>query len=166
MVLGDDAEWIWNQAELHFPGAIQIVDLYHVRQHLWDLSAQLYPRDSSVQRRWVMVRKGKLDDGKIEALIRLLRAAAASHPDLEEEIGKEINYFETNKERMQYPEFREQGLFVGSGVIEAGCKTVLGRLKQSGMFCTVPGANAVIALRCCQLSGKFEDYWESRRAPA
>ena len=164
VVLADGAEWIWNQAELHFPGAVPIVDLYHARQHLWDLSAKLYPSDSPAQRRWVMVRKDKLDDGKIEELIRLLRATAASHPDLAEEIGTEIHYFETNKARMRYPKFREQGLFVGSGVIEAGCKTVLRRLKQSGMFWTVRGANAIIALRCCELSGKFEDYWESRRA--
>ena len=66
---------------------------------------------------------------------------------------------------MRYPEFREQGLFVGFGVIEAGCKTVLlGRMKRSGMFWTVRGANTIIALRCCELSGRFEDYWESRRA--
>ncbi len=166
VVLGDGAEWIWNQAELHFPAAIQIVDLYHARQHLWDLSAKLYPSNSPAQRRWVMVRKDKLDDGKIEALIRLLRSAEAPHPDLAQDIHTEINYFETNKERMRYPKFREQGLFVGSGVIEAGCKTVLGRLKQSGMFWTVRGANSIIALRCCHLSGRFEDYWESRRTGA
>jgi hypothetical protein len=53
---------------------------------------------------------------------------------------------------------------VGSGVIEAGCKTVLGRLKRSGMFWTVRGANAIIALRCSHISGKFENYWEARRA--
>jgi len=111
-----------------------------------------------------MVRKDKLDDGKIERLVALLRSVAAVHPDLTEDIFTEANYFENNKERMRYPKFREQGLFVGSGVIEAGCKTVLGRLKRSGMFWTVRGANAIIALRCCQLSGKFEDYWEARRA--
>jgi hypothetical protein len=107
-----------------------------------------------------------MHDGKIEILVRLLRATAVSHPDLAEQIGTEIHYFETNKERMRYPKFRKQGLFVGSGVIEAGCKAVLGRLKQSGMFWTVRGANAIITLRCCQLSGRFEDYWESRRVPA
>ena len=164
MVLGDGAEWIWNQADLHFPDATQIVDLYHAREHLWKLSAKLYPSDSPAQRRWVMVRKDKLDDGKIEALVRSLRSVAASHPELAEQIHTEANYFEGHKERMRYPKFREQGLFVGSGVIEAGCKTVLGRLKRSGMFWTVRGANAIIALRCCQLSGRFEDYWESRRA--
>jgi hypothetical protein len=166
VVLGDGAEWIWNQADLHFPDATQIVDLYHAREHLWDLAAKLYPNDSPAQSRWVMVRKDKLDEGKIEALVRSLRSVAVSHPELAEEIRTEANYFESNKERMRYPEFRKQGLFVGSGVIEAGCKTVLGRLKQSGMFWTVRGANAIIALRCCQLSGTFEDYWESRRARA
>ena len=66
---------------------------------------------------------------------------------------------------MRYPKFRRQHLFVGSGVIEAGCKTVIGsRLKQSGMFWTVQGANAIIALRCCHLNGRFEDYWEGHRA--
>jgi hypothetical protein len=63
------------------------------------------------------------------------------------------------------PSFAACNLFVGSGVIEAGCKTVIGsRLKQSGMFRTVRGANAIIALRCCHLNGRFEDYWETRRA--
>jgi len=164
VVLGDGADWIWNQANLHFPEAIQIVDLYHARQHLWDLAAKLFPNDSPAQKRWVMVRKDKLDDGKIERLIASLRSVAASHPELAEDIWTEANYFDNHKERMRYPKFRKQGLFVGSGVIEAGCKTVLGRLKRSGMFWTVRGANAIITLRCCQVSGKFEDYWEARRA--
>jgi len=164
VVLGDGAEWIWNQANLHFPDATQIVDLYHAREHLWDLAAKLYPNDSPAQKRWVMVEKDKLDDGKIEALVVSLRSLEVPHPGLAEDIHTEAHYFEGHKERMRYPKFREQGLFVGSGVIEAGCKTVLGRLKQSGMFWTVRGANAIIALRCCQLSGKFEDYWEARRA--
>ena len=164
VVLGDGAEWIRNQADLHFSEATQIVDLYHAREHLWSLAAKLYANDSPAQKRWVMVRKDKLDNGEIEALVASLRAVAASHPELAEDIRTEATYFQNNKERMRYPKFRKQGLFVGSGVIEAGCKTVLGRLKRSGMFWTVRGANAIIALRCCQLSGKFEDYWEARRA--
>ena len=111
-----------------------------------------------------MVQKDKLDDGKIEDLVATLRSLEASHPGSTEDIGTEATYFENNKERMRYPKFGEQGLFVGSGVIEAGCKTVLGRLKRSGMFWTVRGANAIIGLRCCHLSRKFETYWEARRA--
>jgi hypothetical protein len=84
---------------------------------------------------------------------------------LAEKIRTEAGYFDNNAKRMRYPEFRRQHWFVGSGVIEAGCKTVIGsRCKQSGMFWTVRGANAIIALRCCQLNGEFEDYWETHSA--
>jgi len=97
--------------------------------------------------------------------VTALRALYSAHPDVAEKIRTEADYFETNSERMRYPEFRRQHLFVGSGVIEAGCKTVIGcRLKRSGMFWTVRGANAILALRCCHLNGRFEDYWEARRA--
>ena len=101
----------------------------------------------------------------IEKQVGYLCSLEASSPELAETIRKAADYFEKNAERMRYPEFRRQHLFVGSGVIEAGCKTVIAtRLKQSGMFWTVRGANAIIALRCCRLSGRFEDYWEARRA--
>ncbi len=164
VVLGDGAEWVWNQADVHFPEATQIVDLYHAREHLGVVAGQLYPDDIPAQRRWRMVKQNKLDQGQIENLVVSLHALERSHPGLAETLQREANYFEQNKERMRYPEFRKQGFFVGSGVVEAGCKTIIGRLKQSGMFWTVRGANAIIALRCSQLSGKFEDYWESRRA--
>lgn len=165
VVLGDGAEWIWNQAALHFPDAIHIVDLYHSREHLGTLAAKLYPQDEPARQRWMMVEKDRLDDGKIEDIVASLRALLAAHPDLAKDIETEADYFEVHKERMRYAKFREQGLFVGSGVVEAGCKTVIAdRLKQSGMFWTVRGANAIIALRCCQLSGEFETYWEARRA--
>ncbi len=82
-------------------------------------------------------------------------------------IRKEADYFATNSARMNYPQFRKQHLFVGSGVIEAGCKSVIGhRFKQSAMFWTVRGANAIIALRCCHLNNRIEDYWEVRRPAA
>ena len=165
MVIGDGAEWIWNIADEHFPGAIQIVDLFHARQHLWDLARLLYPGDDARQKSWMLRHQPKLDDGKIEKLVRFLRSVDAPSPELAEKIHKEAAYFEKNAERMRYPEFRRQHLFVGSGVIEAGCKTVVGsRLKQSGMFWTVRGANAIIALRCCQLNGELEDYWDNRRS--
>jgi hypothetical protein len=165
-VIADGAEWCWNQADLHFPGAIQIVDLYHARQHLWDLARRLHPNDEISQKAWIKAhQKRMLDKGKIEKLVSALRAVESPNPELAEKIRIEADYFERNAERMRYPKFRRQHLFVGSGVIEAGCKTVIGsRLKQSGMFWTVRGANDIIALRCCHLNGRFEDYWESRLA--
>jgi hypothetical protein len=165
VVIGDGAEWIWNIADLHFPGAIQIVDLFHARQHLWDLARKLHPNQDSEQRRWMTVHQDLLDEGKIEDLVAALRSIDTSSPELRETIRTEADYFENHTERMRYPKFRAQHLFVGSGVIEAGCKAIIGcRCKQSGMFWTVRGANAILALRCCQSNGRFEDYWEARRA--
>ena len=165
VVIGDGAEWIRNLVETHFPGAIQIVDLYHARQHLWDVARALCPNDAVQQKAWMKVhQKRLLDKGKIEKLVTALRSLRHTSAEVVEKIRTEAEYFEKNAERMRYPKFRRQHLFVGSGVIEAGCKTVIGsRLKQSGMFWTVRGANAILAIRCCHLNGRFEDYWESRR---
>jgi hypothetical protein len=165
VVIGDGAEWIWNNADQHFPGAIQIVDLYHARQHLWGVARLIHPGDLPLQKQWILRHQPKLDGGQIEKLIKFLGGIKPSTPALAEAIRIETAYFERNAERMRYPEFRRQHLFVGSGVIEAGCKTVIGsRLKQSGMFWTVDNANAIIALRCCELNNRMENYWEDRRA--
>jgi hypothetical protein len=168
VVIGDGAEWIWNIADQHFPGAIQIVDLYHARQHLWELARKLFPNQRAEQERWMAIHKDELlDEGKIEDLVAALRSSESSNPELSEKIRIEADYFQKNTERMRYPEFRAQHLFVGSGVIEAGCKAIIGsRCKQSGMFWTVDGANAILALRCCCFNGRFEDYWEARRPAA
>jgi hypothetical protein len=111
-----------------------------------------------------MAHQHLLDNGKIEKLVARLRSLSPDNPELATAVRVEANYFERHAERMRYPKFRKQNLFVGSGVIEAGCKTVMGaRLKRSGMFWTVRGANAVIALRCCRHGRHFDDYWEHRR---
>jgi hypothetical protein len=166
VVIGDGAEWIWNIAKEHFPGAVQIVDLYHARQHLWNLARLLYPNDIKRRNAWIGLHQRRwLDKGKIAKLVASLLSIHTSDADLAKKIRNEADYFATNAARMNYPKFRKQHLFVGSGVIEAGCKTVIGhRLKQSGMFWTVNGANSILALRCSHLNGRFEDYWERRRA--
>ena len=109
----------------------------------------------------------KLDAGIIESLVKPLRAFPAPSLDMGELLRTEADYFERNSERMRYPAFRRQNLFAGSGVIEAACRTVIAkRLKQSGMFWTVRGANAIIALRCCRMNREFEDYWSARAQAA
>lgn len=166
VVIGDGAEWIRNIVDQHFPGAVQIVDLFHARQHLWDIARALHPLDQPAQQCWILRHQPKLDSGQIEKLTAHLDSRVADATPAQKEILRvETAYFDKNKERMRYPEFRAQGLFVGSGVIEAGCKTLIGtRLKQSGMFWSVEGANAIIALRCCQINNRFQDYWDQRRA--
>ena len=130
------------------------------------MARRLHPNDDMNQKAWMRThQKRLLDKGKIEKLVLALRSTVSTNPEVVDKLRIEADYFEKNAERMRYPTFRRQHLFVGSGVIEAGCKTVIGsRLKQSGMFWTVRGANAIIALRCCPLNNRFEDYWESRRA--
>ena len=166
-LLGDGAAWIWNNAGQHFPGAVQIVDIYHARQHLWELARALHPNQERKQKRRILRQQARLDQGRIENLVRSLLNTETNNPQLANKIHLEAEYFERNTERMRYPSFRRQHLFIGSGVIEAACKTVIGnRLKRSGMFRTVRGANAIIALPCNRLSHQFEDYWSSRSPAA
>src|SRR5258708_21012830 len=96
------------------------------------------------QKAWMKVHQRRLiDKGKIENLVVALRSIASTNPELVDKIRTESDYFQRNAERMHYPKFRRQHLFVGSGVIEAGCKTVIGsRFKQSVMVWTVRGANS------------------------
>ena len=165
VVMGDGSEWIWNQADQHFPGATQILDLYHASEHLWELARKLHPNDDVQQIRWMRIHQDLLDHCKIKKLLASLQSIQTSSAEVAEKLRIEAEYFRRNARRMRYPKFRRQHLFVGTGVIEAGCKTVIGsRCKQSGMFWTVRGANAILALRCCNFNGRFEDYWESRQA--
>ncbi len=165
IIIGDGAPWIWRLADEHFPGAIQIVDLYHAREHLTDLSKIIYGPASTKARGWSSEHIAQLDEGDVEAVLSSMRRLRPSGAKAKEELRKTIKYFENNTDRMRYREFRQQELFVGSGVVEAGCKTVVGRrLKQSGMRWSVRGANDIIALRCVQLSGRWEEFWEMRAA--
>ena len=155
-ILGDGAAWIWNIATAKFPEATQIVDLFHAREHLHGLARSLEFMLGDQQQDWLAARLDDLDHGDIDGIC----AAARAYP-LEgvkkTELDKALGYFENNAPRMRYKWFRSRGLFVGSGLVEAGCKAVIGqRLKQSGMRWTVPGADAIIALRCREASSQWE----------
>ena len=162
IVLGDGAHWIWGIAEEHFHGAIQIVDLYHAREHLSELGKVLYGSGSASSKAWSAARSEELDAGAVEQVVAAMKRLRPRQAESQEEVRKAIGYFERNADRMRYAQFCSQDLFVGSGVMEAGCRTIVGqRLKQSGMRWTVRGANSIIALRCAQLSGRWEEFWEA-----
>ncbi len=159
VVLGDGAPWIWNLTGEFFPNAIQIVDLYHAKEHLSIVGKSIYGVGTELGNQWAKQRHEELDNGNFDSLL----SAIVPHTPKNEDARKCFDYFTKNRDRMNYPSFREQGLSVGSGVVEAGCKVAIGtRLKRSGMFWTVRGANAIAALRCCKLSGRFEEFWERR----
>ena len=163
VVLGDGANWIWNLAGEQFPGAIEIVDLYHVKGNLCDVAKAIYGAGTELAVKWAKDRHDELDAGRLSAIVAALR----THTKNTEEARTCIDYLIRNRHRMRYPQFRAKGLCVSSGVVEAGCKHTIGaRLKCAGMRWTVAGANAIIALRCCKLSGRFEDFWARRAANA
>jgi hypothetical protein len=155
-IIGDGAAWIWNLAAAAFPEATCIVDLYHAREHLHSLTRSLEFMLPGRKDEWLAARLEDLDYGYIDGI-----AAAVRRYPLEgvknDQAEKELGYFLNNAPRMRYHWFRSRGLFVGSGVVEAGCKAVIGqRLKQSGMHWTVNGADSIITLRCAQASNQWE----------
>jgi hypothetical protein len=163
VLLGDAAEWINTLHATHLPTALRIVDLYHAREHVADLCQWLFAgQDKRIVHhriRWW----ADLDAGRIEKIVAEAERGRPASGKARDAAVRQIAYLNKNKEHMRYAEFRRQGLFVGSGVVEAGCGTVIGlRLKQSGMEWSTRGANAIIALRCMMVSGRLEDYWESR----
>jgi hypothetical protein len=161
VLLTDGAQYNKSIAELHFPNAVHIIDLYHAFQHVHQLVTLLVPEKlrETTENQWT----DRLDHGDIEQLMQCATEYLPRAGSIRDEGLTRINYFRTNAESMRYDAFRAQGFFVGSGVIEAGCKTVIGaRLKASGMFWSEKGANAIIALRCCVCSRRFEQFWEDR----
>ena len=99
---------------------------------------------------------------QVEKLIAQMRLECAGKPQAQA-VEKQLGYFVNNVARMQYGSFRRQGFFIGSGVVEAGCKTIIGsRCKQSGMFWGEPGAENILALRCIQTSRRLDQFWKER----
>jgi hypothetical protein len=151
-ILGDGAAWIWSIATAKFPEATQIVDLFHAREHLHDLARKLEFMLMDQKDEWLAARLEDLDYGDIYGICKAARVFPLEGIK-KDELDTALGYFENNAPRMRYHWFRQCGLFTGSGVVEASCKTIVGqRLKQSGMHWTVNGAGAIIALRCREAS--------------
>ncbi len=155
-IIGDGAAWIWGIATARFPEATQIVNLFHAREHLHDLARRLEFMLLDHKDEWLAARLDDLDYGYIDGIISATRQYPLEGVK-KDEIDTALGYVEHNAPRMRYHWFRQCGLFTGSGVVEASCKTIVGqRLKQSGMHWTVSGADAIIALRCREASSTWE----------
>jgi hypothetical protein len=161
VVVADAAPWVWNITQELLPNAIQIVDRFHVKQTLHRTAQSIFGSTEQAKQ-WATARCAELDDGKLHAIVRALRPPATNSADA----ARCRLYIYRNRRRMRYPQFHKQGLCTSSGVLEASCKVAIGtRLKRSGMHWTLNGANSIIALRCCRLSGRFENFWERRNDP-
>ncbi len=158
VVLGDGAPWIWNTATELFPQATQILDRFHAKEHLSQVGKVIYG-DSPEAQPWIQARYDELDEGRLKSLVEALHGHADQYKAARDCIG----YIWKHRHRMRYPKFEQQGFCTSTGVVEAGCEVVVGtRLKRAGVHWPVKGANAIIALRCCKLSRRFEDFLERR----
>jgi hypothetical protein len=163
--IGDGALWIWNLASMIAPNAIQIVDLYHAKEHLSQLAGAIFGSNSDLSRKWADDRHYDLESGNLDAVLSAISCHTSRPGEVGKQAAREFDYFDNNRHRMKYDYFRSLGLCVGSGVVEAGCRVVIGqRLKRSGMFWSVNGANAIIALRASLLSSRFNDFWTRHQA--
>ncbi len=155
---GDGAEWIWNLAAEHYPGATQIVDWYHASERVWELGRALHGGGTAKTRRWVARQLERLAAGRAVALVaawRRLACPAAAAAVRDEQVG----YFANQASRMAYGRYRERGLDIGSGMVEGACKHVIGaREKGPGMRWGVPGAQAVATVRVLLFNGQWNAY--------
>jgi len=154
--LGDGAEWIWKLAAVHFSDAVQILDFFHASEHVWKIARAAFGEGSSEGKQWAETCSEQLQEDGVKGLLRSLRALRGR--ELSEaaraEIVGEVRYFRRNRKRIDYPRYRAAGMMIGSGPVEAACKSVVGaRLKGTGMRWSKTGADAVLAVRCAVLGG-------------
>jgi Uncharacterised protein family (UPF0236) len=166
VILGDGAPWIWNLVAEHFPTAVQIVDLWHAQQHVWQVANAVFGDATAKGAQWAEQQCQLLEEGNIEALVEAiaLLPPIPPPPSSTHSVPEQaMRYFIRNAARMRYPAFRAQGMHIGSGIAEAACKTVVStRLKRSGMRWTPDGLDALLALRTARLNGTFDAFWEPR----
>ncbi len=158
VVLGEGAKWIWKQTELHFPEAMQILDLWHATERLWEVGRLAFG-DELARKEWVAARHGELCKYETEALLSGLAAIGEACPAAREKALETLGYYQNNRTRMNYPRYLELGLQVGSGAAESGCKQVVTqRLKGAGMRWGEAGAQTVARLRCLLLGGEWQQF--------
>ena len=161
VLLGDGAAWIWEQGAKCFPMACQILGLYHALEHRLELTHCLDPDPEGAKALWRIWREPLLADEVPDVLRQARERTGKLAGEPAAGAGKHIAYFEHNRSRMLYGTYRARGFFYGSGVVEAGCKTVIGgRRKGSGMLWSEPGATHILDLRCALYGNQFDQVWD------
>lgn len=156
VIIGDGAKWIWNWAEDNYPAAQQILDFYHAKEklvifarHQWECEQQ--------RKNWIKEQSERLLNNELEQVLRCIRSTRAKHPEAKMSKQKLLDYYIEHDDRMEYKTYRDQGLMIGSGPIEAAHRSVIQqRMKLSGQKWSIPGAQAMANLRCYKCSGAWD----------
>ena len=167
LYITDGGRWLHTVHETRFRFAVEILDIFHAVEHLKPLMLGLGFRENTGEwkRKYGAWRK-RIRRGHVEGLLKLLREEYGDR--LSGDALREYNYYRNNASRMRYDEYRANGWFVGSGVIESACKTVIGqRFKLSGMNWSLKGAKALLPLRTLHMSERLEEFfrYELRKLP-
>jgi len=167
IAIADGAPWTWKVVEEHFPGAVQILDFYHAVQRLHQVGRAVYGEGSARAGDWAEANRRRLWEGRVGDVLRSLRAVRPTTGEGREAVRLALGYFQVNRHRMHYPSYRARGYHIGSGVVEAACKTVAAaRCKRSGMRWSKQGVQSVLNLRCLLLNGRWDQYWQPLKTAA
>jgi hypothetical protein len=164
--LGDGAPCNWTQFEMHFANRVEVLDWYHAMEHLWEAGNGIFGQGTVQAKRWVKGCEKRLWEGKVAGVIRVLHKESVREGAEGEAAREQIHYFETNKERMHYNQYRARGYPIGSGTVESACKQLIGaRLKGAGMCWGKGkrGAQGVLTLRAALLSERWDQSWPKTR---
>lgn len=161
-VIGDGAQWIWNESSIHFPGALNIMDYYHGTERIWTIGNLLYGDGEPEVKQFTSPHIDRLKRGQIESIIGILKRIKRGSKQVKDTIEKTIGYYENNKDKMRYSIYKRKGYFIGSGVVESSCKHLIAeRLKGSGMRWSINGANSILQLRVCFLNNQWDELWRN-----
>lgn len=167
VVMGDGARWIWSLSDLHFPGAIEIVDVYHAAEHLWTVGEALWGdrHTSPATRSWSRRYCRYLKTGRLDLVLRAIRRGRRNRGNQltakeRKTIAQNLGYFETNAQRMRYGRFRQMKLPIGTGAVEGSCRFVVqSRLKRPGARWSPLGLDNMLALKLERLNDNWEQLW-------
>ncbi|NET37555.1 MAG: ISKra4 family transposase [Cyanothece sp. SIO1E1] len=165
--LGDGAAWIWLMAALLFPDAIQILDFFHVSEYLWEVARNAFARNANEQKAWVETQQEALKASQWQTVVAAAQRLPPTSAALTTSIERLVRYLQQQQSRIDYRSYLQQGLMIGSGVVESSNRRIVTvRLKQSGMFWSKVGAEAVMNLRACYLSSseRWQDFWQQTAA--
>ncbi|NEP03359.1 MAG: ISKra4 family transposase, partial [Symploca sp. SIO2E9] len=165
IVIGDGAHWIWEMAQEQFPGAVEILDFYHLSEYVWAVAKEAYPKQESVQKDWVKQQQKLLKKSEWKQVLKICSQFRSKRKDLQSAITSLERYLINNQSRIDYQQYLSLGLMIGSGVVESSNRRVVTqRLKQAGMHWSQAGAEGVMALRAAYLSSsnRWSTIWSNR----
>ena len=156
LIIADGAVWIWNLAKDRFAQAHQRLDLWHAIQHLWVIAHELHGAGSAEAAAWVKPLVAQLEKGQAQRVITKLEEVLRTLPGEEAAVvAREVKYFQSHRERMDYGLAKKAGEPVGSGAMESTCRQYQCRFKRTGQYWSKRGDEALLTLETFWRNGRW-----------